>query len=150
MIRRAEAIDLFDIHALGCAISELRVSDSGDFMSQDELMDAIRDPSSVFLVYGDGIEEYRIRGFAYARVGDLDRVGGVEQACFVYLAVDAKERRQGVGDILCRRMMTELAIRGVKHVYTWAHTSSGVIQFMERHGFVKGHACVWMEREIAP
>jgi N-acetylglutamate synthase-like GNAT family acetyltransferase len=150
MIRKALPQDVQEIHSLGQTIPELRVSDSCDFMTQDELSDAIIEAAGIFFVsILETLPESRlINGFAYARVGDLDRAGGIDQACFVYLAVRKEDRHRGIGDKLCRRVLGEMIRRGVQHVYTWAHPTSGVIEFMERQGFTKGHTCVWMDRRL--
>lgn len=156
-IRVARSADLDVLHALGRDVPELSVSNAGDFMSRDELLLAIEHPSSVFLVVhaeGAGLPQFQttppstILGFAYARIDDLDRGPAVDQACFVYLAVASAYRRFGVGAMLCRVALRELRRRGVRHVYTWADPTSGVVEFMERRGFAKGKACVWMDRVL--
>ena len=142
MIRQAGVADADAIYQLGCRIPELQVSTKAPFMGVDELRAALASERDVFLV--DNCEG-EITGFVYAAIGDLDRGGDRAQACLVYLAISTSWRRRGVASVLWSHCSSLLVASGVRHVYAWAHPTSGVIDLLQRNGFIRGHECVWMD-----
>lgn len=140
----ARTHDAQTIHALGCAIPELRVDATGEFMTIGETHAAIEDPSGSFLV---AISDGRVVGFGYVRIDDSDGIVG--SACIVYVAVAQDFRRRGVGALLVRSLASEASLRGAEKIYAWADPGSGVVEMLERGKFRRGKACVYMSAEVS-
>jgi len=111
-------------------------------MTRTEVLAAVANPHGVFLL---AEAQGSLLGFCYANTKDIDRPPMETHACLVFLAVRQDARGSGLGHELCQRIVDELKARGVTYVYAWANPNSGVVQFMQRHGWAKGHPCVWMD-----
>ncbi len=140
--RQAVPEDVQGIVDFGNSIPELKVNADTGFMTREEVLSAVTNPRGIFLV---AVSEGSIVGFCYANTQDLDRVLVAGHACLVYLAVHPSRRTAGLGNELYQRMLDELKSRGVTYVYAWANPTSGIIEFMQRRGWTKGHPCVWMD-----
>jgi ribosomal protein S18 acetylase RimI-like enzyme len=144
-IRRAEAADALDLHRFGLTIPELKVSSQIEFMTLEEMQEAVSQTGGMlFLAELDG----SLVGFIFALVGDFDRLPNATQACLVYLAVAPECRRQGIAQKLYDQLREELKERGVSYVYAWACPTSGVIDFMKRQGWNPGRTCLWLDKQI--
>lgn len=143
--RQAVPDDVPGIVDFGNSIPELKVNAEIDFMTRDEVLSAVTNPRGVFLV---AVSDGSIVGFSYANTQDLDRVLVAGHACLVYLAVHPSRRAAGLGNELYQRMLDELKSRGVSYVYSWANPTSGIVEFMQRRGWSKGHPCVWMDIKL--
>lgn len=142
LIRKAVSNDATAILEFGNAIPELKVSAEADFMTLSKVLAAINNPRGIFLLAeSEGV----LIGLGYANAKDIDRPPLETHACLVYLAVSPNLRGSGLGRELYRRLIDELKNLGVTYLYAWANPTSGIIQFMERRGWAKGHPCVWMD-----
>jgi len=141
----AELSDIRALHEFGCTIPELQVSTEGDFMSPDEVSQAIGNPDGIMYV---AFIKHRIVGFCYANVADSDRTRDPKHACLVYLAVASELRGFGIAARLYDHVVDALREHGVERVHALAHPTSGIIEFLERRDFTKGHPLVWMDGEL--
>jgi GNAT superfamily N-acetyltransferase len=144
-IRRAEAADALDLHQFGLTIPELKVSSQVEFMTLEEMREAVSQTGGMlFLAELDG----SLVGFIFALVGDLDRLPNATQACLVYLAVAPECRRQGIAQGLYDHLREEFKERGIVYVYAWACPTSGVVDFMRRQGWNPGRSCLWLDKQL--
>ena len=142
LIRKAVSDDAMAILEFGNAIPELKVSAEADFMTRAEVLAAVNNPRGIFLLAeSEGV----LLGLGYANAKDIDRPPLETHACLVYLAVSPNMRGSGLGHELYQRLIDDLKTLGVTYLYAWANPTSGVIQFMERRSWAKGHPCVWMD-----
>lgn len=144
-IQKADQKDLDELYALALDTPELRVSATHEFMERDEFASAITNPNGVFLV---ARAANRIIGFVYSSMYDVELPPAMTWGCLVYLVVIPEYRKQGIAKQLTEACLKELKQRGMTHVYGWAKSGGGIIKFMEKHGFTKGHEYVWMDRKI--
>ncbi len=140
--RPATQDDIQEILDFGNSIPEVKVSAEADFMTRDEVVCAVTNPRGIFLL---AMCEEAIIGFSYANTKDPDRPPVMNHACLVYLAVRPDSRASGLGNELYERTLVELKARGINYLYAWANPTSGVIEFMQRRGWAKGHEYVWMD-----
>ena len=144
-IRRAGTKDFRSLYRFGLAINELKVSDKEPFMTPQEFKWHMGNPHGIFLV---AEEEGKLVGFVYANMRDSDR-SEPGTACLVYLAVDGKRRRQGIGRKLYSTVESKLKQRGVNYVYALASANDApVIGFNESQGLKKGRNFVWMSKRL--
>jgi predicted N-acetyltransferase YhbS len=143
-IRNANPGDAERVYAFARAQPELNPSKLVDFMTREELAGSLDSPTSDWFIAED---RDSIIGMIYTCTSDVERQSPTS-ACIVYIAVAVSERRKGVGGALYDAAVAFLAARGVTYVYAWAHATSCVRNFLGQRGFVTGHSCVWMDREI--
>lgn len=146
-VREAEEYDVSSIHALGSNAPELNVGGaSGGFPSLEQIEDDIFESHWLVLENDRG----HVWGFCCARQDDTDRRGGEgRSACVVYLFVEQRWRRLWLAKKLWDAMRVSLGAAGVIRVYTWAHPTSGVIEFFQKQGFAAGKPCVWMDCDLS-
>lgn len=138
--------EISEVYDFAATIPELVVSEGEPFMELLEFRNAALGKDSVCLVARSPLSG-RVAGFVMARIADAD-APDFKSACIVYIAVNDHCRRYRVGQRLLRECALTLATRGVGRLYCWADEHSGVIEFMERQGLVKGKRCVWMEGNV--
>lgn len=146
-IRRAVKEDFDALYKLGKRTPELSVMANGEFMEEDEFLNAIETPSGVFLLAeSEGV----VSGFIYTNRLDPDRPLKTRWACLVYLAVDPAFRRQGIAQELYNACVAILKEQGVNHLYGWANIESdgSIVRFLEREGFAPGHKYMWMDKKL--
>lgn len=143
--RFAKKGDAGELWAFGITIPELKVSDEGEFMTRKDVRLAVESELGVVAL---ATLRDRIVGFCYANVADSDRPGAGEKACLVYLAVAPEMRGHGIAARLYGMTLEGLRELGVNYVYAWAHPTSGIIGFLERREFAKGHPYVWMDKKL--
>lgn len=144
-IRSAEEEDVSAIVALAAMTPELTVGGvAGSFPDQITLIDSL-DNDDCWIV---AVRDTKIIGFVHASERDGDRGTAANHACVVYAAVQQGERAHGIGAALMAAAMEFLSGAGIDYVYTWAHPTSGAVEFMEKNGFTRGKTCVWMDKKL--
>jgi N-acetylglutamate synthase-like GNAT family acetyltransferase len=142
MIRKAKTEDIEAIHLLGVSISELKVSNTTEFMSYDEIYHMVLNRDGELLI---AEINNRIVGFCY---GSLDRTNGAldGKACLVYIAVVESHRRQGIADRLYTSIVNNLKQRGAKYLYSWANPDSNIIDFFQKREMQMGESRIWFDK----
>ncbi len=143
-IRKAKPSDTEVVYWLGLRTPEIQVNKKEKFMSKKEVACAIAQKKSIFLI---AYEQKKITGFIYANTDDLEK-SGKKIACIVYIAVDKKYRKEGIGGLLYKECIKQLKKSKVHYVYALANPTSGVVRFFKKRGFVQGKTEVWMDRKL--
>lgn len=144
-IRKAILKDFQELYDLGSNTPELKVSATEDFMDKNEFKGCIKNKYGVLLL---AEENKNVIGFIYANTKDVERTDTIKWACLVYLVVDKKYRSKGIATKLYKECIKELKKRKITNVYGWANPTSGIINFLEKKGFYKGHEYVWMDKKL--
>lgn len=144
-IRLATPADLPRLYEIGLHTPEIQVSTTEPFMDKDEFLDALNRKENFFLVLE---QDDQLQAFLMASTRDEDIPYKHHYACIVYIVVDQKFRGQGYAKQLYLEAEKLLRQRGMTHLYCWANLDSGVIPFMEKQGFAKGHQYVWMDKKL--
>lgn len=114
-------------------------------MDPEEFKFNIRNKYGIFLV---AEENNDILGFIYANAKDEERDYAMKWACLVYLTVKKEYRGKGIATKLYNECRKELKKRKIKFIYGWANPKSGIVRFLEKKGFNKGHEYIWMDRKL--
>jgi GNAT superfamily N-acetyltransferase len=148
-VRPAELGDFESAYALGKRTPELRVAGNQDFMDPEEFRWCMTDKkhSVFFVAQHTGTRE--IIGFVYATSNDMERPYPGKWACLVYMAVDERARREGLGTSLYESCLNSLRMMGCQFVYGWASAGGQIVRFMEDKGFHIGQKYVWVHKELS-
>lgn len=144
-IRIATTTDLPALYELGLQTPEIQVSSSEPFMDKDEFLDSLSKKENFFLLAED---HGQINAFLMANTRDQDVAYSNKYACIVYLVVRSESRGHGLAKELYNEAEKILKERGMTHLYCWANLESGIIPFMEKQGFQKGHQYIWMDKKL--
>lgn len=147
-IRTADPKKDFEaLYALGLATPEFKVGASGEFMDREEFESALKNPNGTFLLAE--IDDVVV-GFVYANRKDVERGPQTKWACLVYIVVDPDYRKQGLAQSLYDHCIQDLKKYGVNRLYAWANSEGdgSIIKLLQKNGLEKGHAYVWMDKEI--
>jgi ribosomal protein S18 acetylase RimI-like enzyme len=148
-IRKATIADFDELYQLGKNTLELRVSATEDFMDADEFKGFITDKNCVFLV---AEEKVNIIGFILAHtewVNLLVKSSKNKYAALNFIAVTPEFRQSGIATKLYSECVTKLKEKGATHMYGWANVKGeGIIEFMKKQGFTKGHEYIWMDKKL--
>ncbi|MCC6643521.1 GNAT family N-acetyltransferase [Candidatus Peregrinibacteria bacterium] len=144
-IRLATKNDLPALYELGLQTPEIQVSANEPFMDRDEFLGSLDRTENFFLI--DEVDG-QIAGFLMANTRDQDVAYAHKYACIVYLVVKTEFRGHGLAKELYSEAEKLLKERGMTHIYCWANLESGIIPFMEKQGFQKGHQYIWMDKKL--
>lgn len=114
-------------------------------MDEDEFLASLDKPENFFLI---AELEGQIAGFLMANTRDQDVAYANRYACIVYLVVKSAYRGHGYAKELYLKAEQMLRERGMTHLYCWANLESGIIPFLEKQGFTKGHQYIWMDKKL--
>lgn len=142
ILRKAQIDDMESIHFLGVSTPELKVSDTTEFMSYNEVYHMILNRDGELFV---AESNKQIIGFCY---GLLDRTNGVldNKACLVYIAVAESLRKQGIADRLYESVINNLKQRGAKYLYSWANPESYISNFFRKKNMKIGESRIWFDK----
>jgi ribosomal-protein-alanine N-acetyltransferase len=149
IIRKAAINDLGELYRLGKNTPELRVSSTEDFMDIDEFKTFITDQNCIFLA---AEEKKKIVGFI---IGHTEWVNMIvknlknKYGYLVFMTVAPEFRRSGIATKLYSECVAKLKEKGATHIYGWANAKGkGIISFMKKLGFTKGHEYIWMDKKL--
>lgn len=144
-IRKASLNDFNELYSIGKSIEEFKVSSISEFMEVEEFKNAIKNIYGIFLLAED---ENKIIGFIYADTNDIDNKSN-NCACLIYLCVLPEFREKGIAKELYKKCENRLKTMDVKSLYAWANTKGGIINFLEKQNFSKGHNnYIWMDKKL--
>lgn len=133
-----------ELYSFALSIPEFKISSQIDFMSKEELYNAMITDSTIMYVAKDND---KIVGFIYFTSEDLERSFN-GQACLVYIAVDSKYRKQGIATELYNKSIEEVKKRGLKYVFVWADIHGGIVYFLEKMGYSIGKEHILMDKKV--
>ena len=136
-IRIAKKKDIPHILYLVKRIKEIQLSNTG-WHSYEDLESWIDNPKAVLLLAS---KDMVLVGFAYGLIEEPST------ACLVYIGVDEKYRRQGIGESLFNSWLATIIEHKPKKVYVMATSENSQLFFSEL-GFDWGNALIYMDKNI--
>ena len=142
-IRKATKKDISEVIKLGKKIEELEFSNKFPFHGKSELMEALKDKNSIFLVAEN---DKKIIGFLYAKIL-FHRAGGW---CMLdNLAVKKDERHKGVGTELLKQLYSKLKKRKINYVQVLEEEHHKKTRnFWSSRGFKETKKFIWAEKML--
>lgn len=115
-------------------------------MDEDEFLTSLDKPENFFLMAdADG----QMAGFLMGISRDLENRGLQNRyACIAYIVIAPSFRGRGFAKELYLKAEEIFREKGMTHVYCWANLDSGIIPFLQKEGFTKGHQYVWMDKKL--